>query len=497
LFFPPGATLCAQNIQVQNLGSWCSTPGAAINLQTAFTQSSLGASANNTFLATNFNGNVLVNGNGTITGIATTGSIVNNGTLDQRGNIFNSVGTVTVSDAFEVLAGNTSTFGGPAIFNSTITQLAGQNTTLGNLTVAGTSNLIGATTTSSITNSGNIQTATLNTTGLAILNSLQVNTTSIFTGLATFNGGINSNGTINQVGATNLTGAITQTGGNASIAGGASNSFGTVVGSTNTIGSLTSTNAINGNTTNTGNFTVTGVLDAQNTIINSTASTGGDVSVNDGLRVTGNTQMNGNQNRMGDFTVPANVITNNIGGRSPLASLGLVAYAGVVDIDAQDASTSRNFQHGYNTFQGDAAVNDEHIILVSGIPTTTAAGDYANIDALGTDVPEVHNYEVIIDGDLLVVGHLASRSIPMVRSARGTLEFDGTGADPLDGYSSVVIPVAGVAAGDNVTVTYLTDNAGAARSFIDAVAGAGTVTVRSASPTDDNDVQIVIHRAAP
>ncbi len=755
LFFPPGATLCAQNIQVQNLGAWCTTPGAAINLQTAFTQSSLGANANNTFLTTVFNGNTTVNGNETVTGTQTSGNIVNLGTLDQRGNIFNSVGTVTVNDAFEVLPGFTSTFGGPAVFNSSITQLAGQtatlgnvtvsnnllvngttnligaattngitnagnigtttltttstaniggaltvtgtstlngattinntlnvtgatttngltntgniatgtlsttglaslnsanvattlvvggnttlntvtvtglattsnitnsgnittatltvtgastvngiintgtldqrgnifnstgvvnvsddltvtgatvtngitntgniatgtlgttglatlnsllvnttstftgvatfngivnngtlsqtgastfngpaqfnssitqaagqNTTLGNLTVAGTSNLIGATTSSSITNSGNIQTATLNTTALATLNSLLVNTTSTFTGLSTFNGGINSNGTINQTGTTNLTGALNQSGGNATIAGGATNTFGTVAGSNNTIGSITSVNNINGTTTNNGNLIVTGTIDAQNSIFNSTANTGGDVNINDGLRVVGNTQLNGNTNNVGVANA-VNVVTNNIGGTSGQAPLAPVAYPGVIDVAVQSASTSRNFQHGYNIFQGDAADNDEHIVLVNGIPTTTAAGDYANIDALGTDVPGVINYEVIIDGDLLVTGHLASRSIPWVRSARGTLRYDGVGGDPVDGYSSQVIAVPGVVATDNVTVTYITDNALSSRSFLDAVAGAGTVTVRSSSPTDDNVVQIIIHRPTP
>lgn len=55
----PAATACFNTVQVQNLASWCGGPaGAAIGVQTAFNQSSLGTSTSNTFLASAFNGDV-------------------------------------------------------------------------------------------------------------------------------------------------------------------------------------------------------------------------------------------------------------------------------------------------------------------------------------------------------------------------------------------------------------------------------------------------------
>jgi hypothetical protein len=60
----------------------------------------------------------------------------------------------------------------------------------------------GATTTNGITNTGNIQTDTLSTTGLATLASLNVTGASTFSGPATFNGGADMGGNrITNVGA--------------------------------------------------------------------------------------------------------------------------------------------------------------------------------------------------------------------------------------------------------------------------------------------------------
>jgi hypothetical protein len=90
--FPPAATVCFGTVQVQNLSSWCSAPGSAINLTTAFTQSGLGTSANNTFLASRFTGIITAAAN-----------------IDAQADIVNTLGInpVNVADDFRV-TGNTT-----------------------------------------------------------------------------------------------------------------------------------------------------------------------------------------------------------------------------------------------------------------------------------------------------------------------------------------------------------------------------------------------------
>jgi hypothetical protein len=90
--FPPGATACFGTVQVQNLSSWCSAPGSAINLTTALNQSSLGTSTNNTFLASRFNGVLTAAAN-----------------IDAQADIVNTLGAnpVNVADDFRV-TGNTT-----------------------------------------------------------------------------------------------------------------------------------------------------------------------------------------------------------------------------------------------------------------------------------------------------------------------------------------------------------------------------------------------------
>ncbi len=90
--FPPAATACFGTVQVQNLSSWCSAPGSAINLTTAFNQSGLGSSANNTFMASRFTGVVTAAAN-----------------IDAQADIVNTLGAnpVNVADNFRV-TGNTT-----------------------------------------------------------------------------------------------------------------------------------------------------------------------------------------------------------------------------------------------------------------------------------------------------------------------------------------------------------------------------------------------------
>lgn len=87
----PGATVCFNTVQVQTLTSWCSAPGSAITVGTAFSQSSLGASASNSFLATTIaGGNVL-----TATGNIDAQSSIINTTA-------NNAGAVNVNDDLAV-----------------------------------------------------------------------------------------------------------------------------------------------------------------------------------------------------------------------------------------------------------------------------------------------------------------------------------------------------------------------------------------------------------
>jgi hypothetical protein len=97
--FPPSATACFGTVQVQNLSSWCSAPGSAINLTTAFNQSALGSSANNTFLASRFTGVITAAAN-----------------IDAQADIVNTLGTVRVNDLLQVtgnaaLDGTANTYG--------------------------------------------------------------------------------------------------------------------------------------------------------------------------------------------------------------------------------------------------------------------------------------------------------------------------------------------------------------------------------------------------
>jgi hypothetical protein len=127
IVFPPAAVACLNTLQVQTLTSWCGGPaGAAIALGTALSQTSLGTSGSNTFLATTVNGaltqtggaNVTlpggpsntfgnlagvnaINGNTTVTGTFTV-----TGTMDAQNNIVNTTGNnagrVQINDELRV-----------------------------------------------------------------------------------------------------------------------------------------------------------------------------------------------------------------------------------------------------------------------------------------------------------------------------------------------------------------------------------------------------------
>jgi hypothetical protein len=311
-------------------------------------------------------------------------------------------------------------------------------TTTGNATIGG-----------STTTNGIINTGTLNQQGIISSSTGDVNIVDNFnvTGNSGFAGNITQTAGVTTLLVTNtgnltVTGTLTQSGGNAAIAGGAVNSFGTVAASNNTIGSTTSVNNVNG-------------------ILNTV-----------GTQLAGTTVINtiGNGLQIATSQVPPT--TSNV-----LPVLGNQVY-----------SSSTNNMTGRVTMNGDNATGNEHILYIGGAPEPQV-GDIVPFSPMA-----VANYEVIIQGDLLVTGHIASPSIPWIRSTRATLRRDGLGGDVADGYSSQVVAFAGVVATDNITVTYITDNGGSARGILDATAGAGTITIRSSSIIDDNQVQIMIHR---
>jgi hypothetical protein len=439
--------ICAPTVQVQNLTSYCLTPGANINLLTGLTQTA----GSNTLLNTTITGTLNVTGATTLASLTVTGATVTNG-ITNTGNI----ATTTLSTS------------GLATLNS----LAVTN----NATIGGTLGVTGLTTTNGIANTGNIATTTLSTTGAATVggaltvagvttlngattvnNTLNVTgatTTAGLTntgafvenGVSTFNGNINQTSGVTTLLVTNtgnltVTGTLTQSGGNANIAGAGVNSFGTVAASANTIGSTTSTNLING-TTNT-----IGTQGAVSTVINNI----------------------GNPVQVATSQIPPT--TSNV-----LPVLGNQTY-----------STSTNNVYSHVVMNGDNTTGNEHILYIGGAPELQV-GDHAPIDPMA-----VANYEVIIQGDLLVTGHLASPSIPWTRSVQATLVADAVDVAPLNGYSEVNVAVAGALMTDLVTVTYIND--AGVRGILDAsVIAAGTVRVRSSSIMDLSNVVVFVTR---
>lgn len=192
---PASASFCANNIQVAQLSSWCGgAAGAAIAVNTAFNQNSLGTSVANTFLGTNFTGNVAITGGLTSTGntsLATLGG--------STASVGNSTGATTIN-------GNLISMNGPTNHVGNITQTSGSaqflntqiNGTLGStgnvtLGTASTTNTIGAAgATNTLTGLNNQLLATAANTLTAPQNNLngaltQTGNSTITGGTTTFN----------------------------------------------------------------------------------------------------------------------------------------------------------------------------------------------------------------------------------------------------------------------------------------------------------------------
>lgn len=323
IIFPPSATACLNTLQVQTLTSWCSGPaGASINLGTALSQSSLGTSANNTFMATNFTG------------------------------------------------------------------------------------------------------------------------------------------------AVGVTGALTQSGGNVNLAGGVTNVF----------GNLGGTNAINGNTTVTGNATVTGIIDAQNSIVNTTGSDGGNVTVNDGFHVSGvasNTTLDGDMNIFG------------MTGRGTTLTLNPVAINPPTLNEATPNNT--NSIRGHAQFIGTGAGLNERKIFVHGVPEGPGAVTPNNT------VPPVTNFEVEIVGDLYVQGTIVGGGIPQIQSYTVILV---PGSGPNGGGSVTFAPAGGYDANDAVHMSYINFGTATGTLVYDSP-GAGLVRIESSSALDNANVRVTVIRYTP
>ncbi len=195
---PASASFCANNIQVAQLSSWCGgAAGAAIAVNTAFNQNSLGTSAFNTFLGTNFTGNVAITG-----GLSSTGNTSLATTPGSSAALGNNGGPTTIN-------GNAITVNGPTTINGTtahngaITQTSGSAQFL-NTQVNGTLGSTGNVTlgTASTTNTIGAPGATNTLTGL----NNQLLATAANTLTAPQN---NLNGVMNQTGSSNFTGGTT------------------------------------------------------------------------------------------------------------------------------------------------------------------------------------------------------------------------------------------------------------------------------------------------
>jgi len=142
----------------------------------------------------------------------------------------------------------------------------------------------GATTTNGVTNTGNVQTDTLNTTGLATLNSAQVNTTLNVTGATTTNGVTNTGNvqtdTLNVTGAS-ITNCITNTSGISNSGGINNHNSGiTNAGAVSGVTTLSSQTINNSGTTTTQNLTVTNSATVNNDLtVTDDAYVGGDLTV--------------------------------------------------------------------------------------------------------------------------------------------------------------------------------------------------------------------------
>jgi hypothetical protein len=199
----------------------------------------------------------------------------------------------------------------------------------GNTAVAGTLNVTGATSLSSLTTSGN---ATIGGT-LGITGGLTIPGTLSVTGASTLTGAVGMGSTLNVTGASTLaslgvTGAAT---------------VGTTLGVTglSTLGSLTVTGATNFNTTNTSGLSTLAELDnLGDAAIGGTLDVTGSTTLGSTLGVTGNTNLGGTLGVTGNATLSGNLSVNGNTTIGNAAGDSLTVTAGAVTINNLPAKTT-------------------------------------------------------------------------------------------------------------------------------------------------------------
>jgi len=415
-----------------NLGGWPVSLGGSgsISLNTANSNtwtalqsfngiSNTGGISTGTLTST---GNITDGGNLTVAGTSTLGATTVGALTTTSITNSGAISTGTLTSTGNITDGGTLSTGG-SITDGGALSTAGNITDNGNLSVGGTSNLngnttvVGTLTTSSITNSGAINSGSLTTTGnvtdggnLSVAGNTTLGGTLTLAGLLTVNG-IQDNGILNATGNTNVgsgTGTTNVFGGGPN----STNAFGNNSGDVNTIGSsvggqniINGTNTINGNST----FNGTAAFGANNVSGSSFTITGGTIN---------NTNIGATTPGTGAFTTLSSTGASNIGTGSGLTN-SFGNGTGATNTIGGGTGTTNNIGVGANTTNtigfgddnlsqtGNFAVDDLNgKVVIDGGSTTD--GTKLVIDGVPTLVGAVPSggYEVVLNGDENISGTL-------------------------------------------------------------------------------------------
>ena len=286
------------------------------------------------------------NGSYTITGNGTTGTIAGSVVaLNSSGlTVSNITGNATI-DANGVITANPVTSAAVAITNTGITVAAGAT-----LTVAG--NII----TNGITNTGNIAATTLNTTGLATLNSAAITNNATVGGTLAVTGATSVGGALAVTGPSTLGGTLavtgaTSLGGNLAVAGATTLASTLAVTGAST---LASTLAVTGATTLRSTLGVTGAATLGSTLavtgattLASTVAITGATTLGSTLAVTGATSLTGALTANGGA-----VISNGIAIASGAGVAGNTLVVDGTSVRANGGGTSFTLNSSGATFGG-------------------------------------------------------------------------------------------------------------------------------------------------
>ena len=308
------------------------------------------------------------NGSYTITGNGTTGTIAGSVVaLNSSGlTVSNITGNATI-DANGVITANPVTSAAVAITNTGITVAAGAT-----LTVAG--NFI----TNGITNTGNIAATTLNTTGLATLNSAAITNNATVGGTLAVTGATSVGGALAVTGPSTLGGTLavagaSSLGGNLAVAGATTLASTLAVTGAST---LASTLAVTGATTLRSTLGVTGAATLGSTLavtgattLASTVAITGATTLGSTLAVTGATTLAGALTANGGA-----VISNGIVIASGAGAAGNTLVVDGTSVRANGGGTSFTLNSSGATFGGASGAP----VRVGGIADGISGNDAAN-----------------------------------------------------------------------------------------------------------------------